>query len=187
MICRVNAPGPTYLAKINSKQKIDELIRICINPEKSFFIEKVIMINPYVNDFLISLINKLAEAEINPYVIANFDLTSKKESLNIQSFSYFDIMSQIRKILPKNSFIFPDRSFLSKINLINFDYQKWSENQSLVLLPYNLESFIIFSKIINLNLNGELNGLINDFENQDTGKKAFYVKKYGEILNSKLL
>lgn len=151
MIINTKAPGPIYLGKVNSKHSIDRFLRICLD---DYLIEKVILIDPYINDFTLLFLDRLANAEIEPILLAQANLD--KNPLNAQARAIADIYQKIKVALPNNSYIF-DQGKLNNFNFLEiFNIEKWKNNELLILLPFELNSFFLFSALLNINLNGQL-------------------------------
>lgn len=176
MILPVKAPGPIYLTKINSQSSIDKFLRICL---KENTIEKVLLIDPYINDLTLIFLHRLALAEIQPIVIANTKLD--KNPLNAQARSYSDIYKKIKATLPRNSYIIEDKD-LEEINFLEvIEVEKWLNNEFLILLPFEIKSFQIFSKLMKFKLNGQLNELAScDFSKIENSIKL--AKSYQKII-----
>lgn len=183
MILPVNAPGPTYLGKVNSRQLINKFLLICEETRGDVpLVEEVIMINPYINDYILEMLNKLASAEISPLVVANPKLD--KNPLNAQALARQDIFKKIKQALPKNAFLYPNKN-VAEIDFPDIiDLNKWKNQESLILLPYEKESFHILSKLMRFNLNGELENIKDSLEIVDIVNLS---KVYGKTLKEKTL
>lgn len=177
MILKINAPGKTYIGEIKSKNLISKFLLICLEQEP--ITEKVLLINPCINDQIVEFINCLALAEIQTQIV----MTPKIDDnlLNAQNLAKIDIVKKIKALLPKNSFIFENQNLLN-VKLSNFSNlkEKWLSGDSLIFLPKELNSFIFLLKLLNINLNGEEKKL--SIKNEDY---LINLKIYGEILRKK--
>ena len=177
MILKINAPGKTYFGEIKSKNLISKFLLICLEQEP--ITEKVLLINPCINDQIIEFINNLALAEIQTQIVMAPKIDDNL--LNAQNLAKIDIIKKIKALLPKNSFIFENQDLLN-VKLSNFSNlkEKWLSGDSLIFLPKELNSFIFLLKLLNINLNGEEKKL--SLKNEDY---LINLKIYGEILREK--
>ncbi len=187
MIVSIDAPGPIYLGKINSRSLINKFLLICEKERRGIpLVERVIMINPYINDFSLELLNKLASADISPVILANPRLDNNP--LNAQARARYDIIKKIKQALPKNSFFYENKTS-SEIKLPSglIDINNWREQETLILLPYQTESFFILSSLMQFSLNGEINELELNSIGYNINDLIKLSKIYGKILRQKTL